>query len=449
MPSSSSARIVEELSAVWHNCPVPVHRTIPFLLLLIYSGCADSPTPVQPSGPSAAGPPIERLAIQVAVKVDDSASREAVAAVSGISVEASAAGTSGTVTYSIDFGDGTTASGGSARHTYSAPGSFTIRADARDESGRTGTASQELVVTTVSGTLAHAGFNARTGKMEVRSLVLGSQEGSTLRGVYRTSGSPDRAFVGTLSAPRTVRITLEGTTEAAEGTLPDRVSDDRGLWPLLMRGDSVDGTRLDFRRAAGNPTGSAPDAVAVVEFGAVGAMPIVDVTSVIFDATQSRGTDLSYFFEFGDGEKGTGSRLTRQLHRIGNLKAFLTVVDRFGRSDTESVSYWCMGLRTFPFDAWRGLLNGGHVWLDLTSRDGANYGGVANYNPSGPENMIAPFFATLSDENHVYIAIPALGVEFRGTIVTDRLFNHRMTLVQSGGTSNGVTWTLGYDDGPG
>jgi hypothetical protein len=102
------------------------------------------------------------------------------------------------------------------------------------------------------------------GKMEVRSLVIGVQDGAVVRGLYRTTGAPDRAFVGTLSAPRTLRIALDGTNEAAEGTVPDRITEDGGLWPLPMRGDSLDGIRLDFRRAAGSPTGTAPDAVAIL-----------------------------------------------------------------------------------------------------------------------------------------------------------------------------------------
>ena len=425
------------------------HRSHLALLLLICYGCSDRSTPVQPSSPPIVSPPAQSLPVQVEVKVDGSLTREAVAAASDVSVEASATGTSGTITYSIDFGDGTTSSGGSARHTYSAAGSFTIRVDARDGSGRSGTASQQLVVATLSGTLTHAGFNARTGKMEVRSFVVSGQEGSTVRGLYRTSGAPDRSFVGTLSAPRTLRITLEGTAEAAEGTFPDRVSEDRGLWPLVMRGDSVDGIRLDFRRAAGSPPGPAPDAVAILEFGGVGVMPFVDVTSVTFDATTSRGTELTYFFEFGDGESAVGSRVTHRPRRTGDLKAFLTVVDRFGRSDSETVDYWSVGLGMWTGDAWRGRLGDRTMSLHFNGRNGGNYSGGALYGPSGVGGAYVPLSATLGSDNAVYISIPAYGIELRGTVVTGELFNHRMTVVQSGGPDDGATWTFGYDDGPG
>ena len=193
-----------------------------------------------------------------------------------------------------------------------------------------------MVVSTLSGTLVHAGFNARTAKMEVRSFAVSGQDGPTVRGLYRTTGAPDRAFAGTLSAARALRITLPGTNEAAEGTLPDRISDDGAIWPLTMRGDSVDGVRLDFRRAAGGPAGPAPDAVAEVTFGSLGnQMGLVNLTPVTFDGTKSRGEALSYFFELGDGQNGTSSQLTRPVRRAGLVTARLTVVDKFGQSDSN------------------------------------------------------------------------------------------------------------------
>ena len=156
------------------------------------------------------------------------------------------------------------ATSAAARHTYTTAGSFTIRAEARDAGGRSASSSQTIAVHALSGTLVTAGFNARTGKMEVRSFTIGEQSGATVTGTYRTFGEPDRPFTGTLFAPRTLRIAVSGSGEGAEGTLPDQVSTDGGVWPLTMRGDSVDGVRLDFKRAAGSPTGSVPDAVSVV-----------------------------------------------------------------------------------------------------------------------------------------------------------------------------------------
>jgi hypothetical protein len=57
--------------------------------------------------------------------------------------------------------------------------------------------------------------------------------------------------------------------------------------------------------------------------------------------------------------------------------------------------------------------------------------------------------ATLQGERDIRIVLPAIGVEFRGSIIMTGIFEGRMVLSQFGGAGNGRTYELGYDDGPG
>jgi hypothetical protein len=413
--------------------------------LVACAACGDEPSPTQPTTPDTPAPG-GTLTAQMGLKVDDTIGREPVASASEIAVDATAANASGAVTWTIDFGDGTTATSAAARHTYTTPGSFTIRAEARDAGGRSASTSQTIAVQALNGTLVAAGFNARTGKMEVRSFTIGGQTGATVTGTYRTSGAPDRPFTGTLSAPRTLRIAVSGSSEAAEGTLPDQVSTDGGVWPLTMRGDSVDGVRLDFKRAAGSPTGSAPDAVSVLDFGRIGGLALTDFTPVIFDATRSSGTDLSYYFEFGDGQTAIGPRVTHRPGQRGVLTSRLTVVDRFGRTNAESVEYVSLALAMCCADGW--FTTSPFARMAFREATSTRYAGVVVGGFGATHS--APAVAELSGENRVVISIPSLGIELTGEILapTSNLRSARMVLVQSGGAEHGRTRTFFYDPGP-
>jgi len=160
--------------------------------------------------------------------------------------------------------------------------------------------------------------------------------------------------------------------------LPDQVSADDGVWPLLVRGDSVDGVRLEFKRAVGSPIAEAPDAVLVLRFGTPTAgAALVGFTRVTFDGARSKVQDLSYFLEFGDGQTATGQSATHALERVQEFTARLTVVDRFGRTNAEAASYWVMPLGGWPGSRWAQMLPSGRR-LDLWfhARNGGTWTGV-------------------------------------------------------------------------
>ena len=132
-----------------------VRRLLALVLLVMASACDGSSTPPAPTPPPAVdSPPANSPAgpvVRLALAVDALGSRDAIVALSQVTVDASASTGSGNVTYAVDFGDGTTTTDPVARHIYEAPGTFTITCLVRDASGRTATASRQVVVKTLTG----------------------------------------------------------------------------------------------------------------------------------------------------------------------------------------------------------------------------------------------------------------------------------------------------------
>lgn len=390
--------------------------------------------------------------MRLEVKADALDSPDAVTALSEVIAEATSPPAAGPLTYAIDFGDGTVTSAASARHVYGAPGTFTITATVTDGQSRQASDSRQLTVRTVSGSWFQAEYVRRSGRVEVRRLLVTEQSGATLRGVYRVTGSPDRAFTAALTPPRNVRISIESGA-SLDGVLPGRLEDESGTWPLDAHGDSVDGQRLEFRRIPGEPATSPPNAEMKVSFGDESAWaPYAALTPVGIDATVSRGSGLAYFIDFGDGFVAAASRAAHVVDVSASvtLTAKVTVVDAFGRSDSESFMYHVDELGTndeiFFRDYWISSSAEGPgppLFVEFASRSGLNYVGAARFGfPSASPIGRTPALATLSEGPHIRITLPALGIAYEGGITMAPGNNALMTLVQRGGGEDGRTWRL-------
>ena len=418
-------------------------------------GCGDSP--VQPSNPSPPPASTENPVVRVSVKADESGARDAIVGLSETIVDASASTGTGTLTFAIDFGDGARATTATARHVYAAPGTFTVTVEARDAQGRTSSSSQQVSVKALSGSWFHAGYNVNVHRVEIRRIEITSHEGQTVRGLYKLSHAPDRPFTGTLKPPRSISLVADTTT--LEGLIPGRLNDESEPWPLLVRGAGLNGDRLDFRAIVGVPAGPEPEADLRIRMDSLGSpVAIVSLSPIDFDGTRSRGTALSYFLEFGDDQTSTQPRAVHAASRSGELTARLTVVDRFGRHDTESIPYWVFTLAAGMLDGWFYGDSASSLAFRFAKRTGVNYEGTASYWFGGPSGLQAPCFAVLSGDRDIRIVVPSLGLEFRGHLdMSTSVFSPGgativsppMTVTQFGGAHDGKVWTLRYDDGPG
>src|SRR6266542_270095 len=233
-------------------------------LLLLCAACGGSnpasPTPTTPTTGSGNAP-----AVRIEVKADESGSRDAIVLLSEVVADASGSAGSGPLTFSIDFGDGFVATSATARHAYSAPGTFTITATVTDAQSRKVSESRQIAVTSLTGSWFQAEYVQRTRRVEVRRLTVTSQDGLTIRGTYQVTSAANRTFTGTLTAPRSVRMTVDGGA-SLDGVLPSPLNDEAENWILQARGDTVDGERLEFRPILGDPA-APPDADFIVRFG--------------------------------------------------------------------------------------------------------------------------------------------------------------------------------------
>jgi PKD repeat protein len=356
--------------------------------------------------------------VRLDVSVDELGSRDAIAGLSPVSIDTRGS-TGSQLTYSVDFGDGSPpATEPLARHVYDTPGTFSITCVVRDSAGQTATATRQIVVKTVTGRWFHAGYLPRARRFELRSLTISSHDGPLVRGFFGLTGTPDRPFTGRLASPRTIHIALDDQTAQLEGLVPSVVDEEDGTFTLLMRGGTVDGERLIFRRVLGEPTGPPPDAVLKILFDSFGAArPIQGLSPVHFDGSGSRGEQLSYVIEFGDGQFASDPTATHVIETSGTTTTRLTIVDRFGRTDREERTFHSDSMLNFT-SAW--VFNvGREPWRGFyfSTRDGLSLTGTFSKRDQGDPRLVSsPFVATLSGERDIRIALTDSGLELRGYI---------------------------------
>jgi PKD repeat protein len=418
------------------------------ILAVALAACGGSRPPTSPSSTVPTGPG-DSPTITIDLKADAAGSRDAIASLSEVSVDTKALSGAG-LTYTIDFGDGFTATAASAKHVYAAPATYTVTATVTDPQGRKANATTEIAVRDVTGKWFHAGYLTTTKRVEVRNLSIEAQTGTTVRGTYRVTGNADRTFTGTLIPPRDIRMTANDGVSLI-GTLPGRLNDDAVTWTLISGGDSADGQRLDFHAITGTPDGSPPVASLKLVFdgGAFG-RPFAGLTPITFDGTASRGTALTSFIEFGDGTAASETHATRVMGRTCAMEpdceatARVTVVDRFGRSDAASARYITFSLEGGAYGAYW-YASDVSFGLSFAAPNGVSYSGVASgcyIAPPVPCWSFSGIRATamMSGIRDVTITIPDRGLIFRGTIGADAT----MTLVDQSGKTLRLSYRSSY-----
>ena len=301
-----------------------------------------------------------------------------------------------------------------------------------------------MVASTV-GTWVHAGYLASIGRVEARSLTIRTQDADAVTGMVTKDGVP-APFTGSIRRDRQVRLVLDGTSEVLEGGIPSALSADGVEWPLSLQGRSARAESLAFKRAAGQPSGPGPDADLGMRFFSFSApYAIKQISPVLFDGSASRGDGLSYFIEFGDGQVATTSRATHPLEREGSYTVRLTVVDRFGRSDSESLTYRVASLLTEYDLAWRGKgarCQACSVLLEIYKQEGTSItGDFLEFDGLYP--VRTPFTGTVDSDGTVRLALQGSSGTLDGALVLSGV-RSRLTLTYHGGPRDGATLSLEY-----
>ena len=425
------------------------------VLLLIASGCGDSPAkPSAVTPPESPGTPAP--ASSFSLTIDGRGSEEAIAAISNVTVDAGASTGAG-LRYAIAFGDGETAATPVAQHVYQSAGSFTVTVTVTDASGRQTTSTRQLIVASPLGRWVHSGFVERRGEVQVRTLTLVSQTGATLRGTLTRDGNRTIPVTATLSAERAIRVVLDDGSEVLEGPVPSAFSA-ATTWPLTSRGGSIDGQSLTFARVAGDPTGAPPDAVLKMRFFSFSApFAVKQISPVLFDGSGSRGEGLTYYLEFGDGQVTTDASATHPMQKEGNYVARLTVVDRFGRSDTERREFQTWTLRTEGwYNEWSGGIYTGaaiitvQAYLVFQTQEGTNVSGFLRRFPLSTPAESFRFTGNVNADGQVRLQFADPQETLIGTMTLPDFGDqtHRVELTYHGGAFDGqifrAYWRKGY-----
>lgn len=218
------------------------------------------------------------------------------------------------VSYAWTFGDGAVGSGQKVSHTYTRSGLFNARLTVTDNDGNSSSNARTITVgqppvalftaTPTSGGVplkvqfdASASYDPNDGSIVSYRWDFGdgnTGQGKTLSHVYTTAGI--RSAV--LTVRNSAGIEASATTQITAAVMPTALF-------------------------SAHPTrGTVPLAVA---FNASASKP-----------SESGGNIVSYQWNFGDGNTGSGQRITHTYRNYGTYKATLTVTDNLGRKATSS-----------------------------------------------------------------------------------------------------------------
>jgi len=239
-----------------------------------------------------------------------------------------AAGSTGDgLAYAWDFGDGDTATGVQATHTFAVADDYTVTLTVTDSDSRASISSQQLTITTggTSSPAPEAAFNT-SGSLkagESLSFDANSSTGDGLSYAWDFGDGDAAAGVQTTHAfvdadDYTVTLTVTDSDSRTDTTSQSLTITDIDVPPappeasFTVSGDQVAGSNLSF------------------------------------DADSSTGDGLTYAWDFGDGDTAAGVQSTHAFADAGDYMVTLTVTDSDSRTDTTSQSLTITAASTPP-----------------------------------------------------------------------------------------------------
>ena len=236
------------------------------------------------------------------------------------------------VSYDWDFGDGTSGTGASVTHEYSAPATYSVTLIVKDAFARS--VSTIKSVTVVSGGTPTATFTFSPSSPNLGDTVFFNASASTAPAGRKVVSYAWNYGDGSTGAGATVS---HGFDVAGSYRVSLTVTDDRGAVGTSTQSVSV--------------TTSQPTALFVFS----PSMPSVGAP-VFFDASGARATVpgrtlVSHAWVFGDGSTASGKTTSHAFTFAGTFNVTLTVTDNVGERSTSSASVLVGGTVTAAFTA--------------------------------------------------------------------------------------------------
>ncbi|MCP4107562.1 MAG: PKD domain-containing protein, partial [Desulfobacteraceae bacterium] len=212
-----------------------------------------------------------------------------------------------------DFGDGYTATGSEAVHTYAAQGNYSIVLHVADSEGNSADIPRFLNIGTA---------NAPTASMSVSGYMTAGQ-------TISFDGSGSYAQSGMIQSWNW----NFGDGHTGSGSEVSHIYSDAGTYQAVLTVTDTNG--LSSSASVSLPIG--PNQGPVAGFGYSGVM--ADGNPITFDASGSydpEGQGLSYAWDFGDGSTGTGVTPVHTFAAVGDYAVTLTVTDSQGQTASAS-----------------------------------------------------------------------------------------------------------------
>jgi chitodextrinase len=243
-----------------------------------------------------------------------------------ISVTGNASGGTSPYSYSWTFGDGATATGENASHTYNADGAYTVELTVTDDVGSTATASTSVTITGAD-VAAPTSLSTTGGTKEVTGAWTSTADSDAAQEtLYRdTSANVDPQIA---TAVTTVQSPSAGATQSFTDT---GVTGGQTYYYVVQVEDTSGNTALSNEVQSTPSTSDKPASAAftVDESG--------DPTISVDGSGSGGDSPLSFSWDWGDGSPtGSGVTATHTYSDDGSFAVELTVTDDNGDTDTAT-----------------------------------------------------------------------------------------------------------------
>jgi PKD repeat protein len=321
------------------------------------------------------------------------------------------------LTYSWNFGDGTTGSGMTTSHTYNTPGNYTVTLTVTDSDSNQD--SDQCVITVLDTNTAPVAAAGSDQTVDVGQVVDFDGTGS-----YDTDGVILSYFW----------VFGDGTT--GSGAQPSHIYGLEGSYTVTLTVTDDDGAQdSDSLTVTVNPTPNIPPVADAGEDQVVNRDDTVE-----FDGSGSKDDDgsiVSYSWDFGDGSTGSGESTTHSYTTSGAYTVTLTVTDNEGALDSDTMT----------------VLVRGALLVNTTSNTG-NYGYNQSYWPGMTAELNSAFDNDITvvpdlENLDLMMAFDALWVDQRwtnGTLTQTEINNIKAfaatgrMVVMIGENSSWSTW---------